>query len=359
LLFVLSGGTLHCTPSHAEQIAFLQSLQRLFEEGEFAATYKFALLLALTELAVEKGNDSGEPLSLELNEIAEKFIEIYWRQSVPYSSGLMGTKTDLLFQNNGRQAAIINKLMHLRQNFSNFSEAKRSKLWCKTIRYTSRLLQEMPLWRLQTMRREHVAFLYRNELYNNAITLLPGVTFNLRKFYGLVQHLVRSAWIGHIRANSANTFILGGASDLERFLFGSDRNLLLNVQPVLRDIQENRCFYCHGLIRKQPEVDHFIPWSRYPRDLGHNFVLAHHSCNRDKSDLLAAPVHLKAWHDRNQKHGQNISSVLSPEGFICDLHAIKQVASWAYESAYTAASQVWRGIGDVIPIDDSYKAIFS
>ena len=26
-------------------------------------------------------------------------------------------------------------------------------------------------------------------------------------------------------------------------------------------------------------VDHFIAWSRYPVDLGHNLVLAHNGCN--------------------------------------------------------------------------------
>jgi hypothetical protein len=35
-------------------------------------------------------------------------------------------------------------------------------------------------------------------------------------------------------------------------------------------------------------VDHFIPWSRYPADLGHNFVLAHDRCINAKSDYLAA-----------------------------------------------------------------------
>ena len=34
-------------------------------------------------------------------------------------------------------------------------------------------------------------------------------------------------------------------------------------------------------------VDHFISWSRYTTDLGHNFVLAHPGCNSQKSDYLA------------------------------------------------------------------------
>ena len=60
-------------PSPQEQLSFLDHIQRLFEEGEFVATYKFALLLAITELAVEHGDDSGESLDLSYVAIADKF----------------------------------------------------------------------------------------------------------------------------------------------------------------------------------------------------------------------------------------------------------------------------------------------
>jgi hypothetical protein len=34
-------------PSHAEQIVFLTRIQKVLDEGQFVATYKFALLIAL------------------------------------------------------------------------------------------------------------------------------------------------------------------------------------------------------------------------------------------------------------------------------------------------------------------------
>ncbi len=49
-------------PSPEAQLAFLAKLQRLFAEGEFTATYKFALLIALADLAVECGRDDGNAL---------------------------------------------------------------------------------------------------------------------------------------------------------------------------------------------------------------------------------------------------------------------------------------------------------
>jgi 5-methylcytosine-specific restriction endonuclease McrA len=49
-------------------------------------------------------------------------------------------------------------------------------------------------------------------------------------------------------------------------------------------------------------VDHFIPWSRYPADLGNIFVLAHNECYNAKLDYLAAEHHLVAWIKRNGDH---------------------------------------------------------
>ena len=72
-------------PSPEEQLVFLSKLQRLFAEGDFAATYKFALLIALADLAIELGNDDGEPLALTSIGIAAKFVELY-RASVAAST---------------------------------------------------------------------------------------------------------------------------------------------------------------------------------------------------------------------------------------------------------------------------------
>jgi len=82
---------------------------------------------------------------------------------------------------------------------------------------------------------------------------------------------------------------VGGATDLELFLFGGARVDLSAARAALQEMQENRCFYCGSLMRQDPHVDHFIPWSRYPRDLAQNFVLAHGACNLDKGD--------RSWRD--------------------------------------------------------------
>jgi hypothetical protein len=38
-------------PTPAEQIAFLGNIERLLSEGQFVATYKYALLIAMTAVS--------------------------------------------------------------------------------------------------------------------------------------------------------------------------------------------------------------------------------------------------------------------------------------------------------------------
>src|SRR5690242_6231069 len=91
-------------PSADEQIRFLANLQRLLDEGLFVASYKFALLLALADLSIEQGDDSGTPLQLSTEVIAEKFIQYYWRQALPYPAA---SESRVLRQNTGNQAAVL------------------------------------------------------------------------------------------------------------------------------------------------------------------------------------------------------------------------------------------------------------
>jgi hypothetical protein len=64
-------------PTPEEQVLFLRNIQRRLAEGQFVASYKFALLHALADLCVLQGDDTGAPLELKIHDIAEKFVELY------------------------------------------------------------------------------------------------------------------------------------------------------------------------------------------------------------------------------------------------------------------------------------------
>ena len=346
-------------PGPELQIEFLQKLQRIYEEGDFTATYKFALLIALAELAVERGDDTGAPLTLRIEWIAEKFAELYWPQSAPYSAGIRGTSPDVLAQNLGAQAAVVNALITYRRTAEGaLSRARGSIAWNALVRRIATVVRSQPVNFLQNVGGETVQFLYQVGPERGALTLLPGVAFCLRRFQGLVQQLSRVGWIRHIRENVRNRAIVGEAGDLEAFMFDTRRPSLEPVREVLLEFQSGACFYCNRSIRDQSAVDHFIPWSKYPRDLAHNFVLAHASCNGSKSDALPAKEHIVRWRTRNDSPlGSELGNTLAIRGFVADVVCSRTVAKWAYGQGLAIGAHAWQRGTQFERIDAHYLSV--
>ncbi len=342
-------------PTPEAQVAFLQDLQRILDEGSFVATYKFALIHALADLAVERGDDSGAALTLPTRDIAEKFIELYWRQVAPFPGGL---RAELLRQNMGRQAAIVSRVAETRSRYGDSIVDVRqdASRWDALVRSVDQTVRVMPLWRLQLVGREVREVLYRQEEGAHEITLLPGVAACFRAFHPLVLDLVEGAWSHFVRRT--NPDLLGEQADLREFLFGSERASLAVVRPILTDIQDGRCFYCmRSLAGTASDVDHFIPWWRYPTDLGHNFVLAHASCNRQKSDRLAAQPHLERWAERNRTHGPALAAEFDLRRVRHDRDASVRIARWAYGHAAGLGSLVWVRGKEVAPLGPGWKGV--
>jgi hypothetical protein len=269
-------------PTAQEQLKFLKNIQLILQSGSFSSTYKFALLISLSRLSIEKGEDEGGTLILEYTDLAEKFIELYWKQAVPYTFHEDGQL--ILNQNNGKQAAIVNRIILLRQSYSSLGLLRRdTSVWLKLLKEVAKTIKEMPVRYLQNINGQNFEFLYRLEYSNKQLTLLPQVMYCLRQFSEIIEELCQKRWIDYIRKNSTNAPILNKLPNLEQFMFEPSRNQLNAVANVLVELQECKCFYCNKSMKKGSyAVDHFIPWSMYPSDTGHNFVLADSSCNSKK-----------------------------------------------------------------------------
>jgi 5-methylcytosine-specific restriction endonuclease McrA len=197
----------------------------------------------------------------------------------------------------------------------------------------------MPLWKLQTVGEERLNFLCDNPDGGDRITLKPGVAYCLWAYYELLRDMVQAAWVRFIQRLNAK--MLGNVTDLGTFLFGQERGSLEAYRPILMDVQHGACLYCGKTLRKQTQVDHFIPWSRYLADLGQNSVLAHRQCNHAKSDYLAAEKHLAAWSERNVLHREELQARLRAADLPCDWLASVQIATWVYTQTERANGQVW------------------
>ena len=338
---------------------FLGKLQRLFTESDFTATYKFALLIALADLAVELGADDGEELMVSIRQIAEQFIQIYWRQALPYGTGRCNTSPGILAQNNGVQAAVVSTIVAFRtQHGAGTPQLARAlPEYPALLGAVAQTVSAQPLNYLQNFGGMTDAFLYERAGAGQ-VRLKPGITYCLRRFQPMVQQLARSHWVEHIKRNRRNTGILGQADDLEDFLFSASRQSLIAMGQGLRKLDGGKCFYCAQALT-EVDVDHFVPFSQYPRDLAHNFVLAHPRCNRSKSDTLAAGPHLERWLERIGRHADAIGEIGMTAGMLADAQVSRKIAAWGYTSAIARGGSAWHEPGSYEAIDQRYSAYFS
>ena len=335
------------------QIQFLVNFQRLLDEGKFTASYKFALLLALADLAVELGDDSAEGLDLPTRKIAEKFIQYYWRQALPYPQA--ASSPTVLKQNTGKPATVLRMIIETQRDVGPSVAHVRSErmVWHRILNDVDQTVRVMPLWKLQMIGGETADFLYENRGRGRTIRLRPGVSFCLRKFHSLISDLVRGAWVRFVRRT--NQSILGTMTDLADFLFGVERSQLGSVRPILRELQRGECFYCRKSISSgSGHIDHFIPWARYAVDLGHNFVLSHGSCNSAKGDRIASQRHLDRWIDRNLNQGAQVDQLLGDQSVVCDLHTSWRITHWAYLNTASAQGLVWEKRDEMVALGEGW-----
>jgi len=339
----------------SDQIRFLLNVQRLLTEGQFTATYKFALLMALADLSIERGDNGGEPLDLPAESIAEKFIEYYWRQAVPFLG------QGVLSQNKGRQPVVITLLARARDRHGdNLASAKRdSRAWRTLVVAVTRNIRQMPLRYLQNVGGGSLPFFYdqpKGTMAPATIRLRAGVAFCFRQFHELIAELVRGAWVRWV--HQQNLSLIGEKQDLHAFLFGTARSNLGTVRVTLQGIQTS-CFYCRRSFGALPVVDHFIPWVLYPLDLGHNFVLAHGECNSQKRDLLPAEEHLAAWTDRNRRLGEELQIAFDQKGVLHNLLSTVSIATWAYSRAAANGGLTWRARNEVMTLGGRWSSLLA
>lgn len=343
-------------PSADDQVRFLREVQALLEDGEFVATYKYALLIALADLAVESGVTDDRPLEVSVRSIPEKFIEYYWQQSAPFMGG---DATRVLQQNTGRQAAVMSELMRLRADgFASLAQLRAdTRVWRQAVGKVARIIRMMPLFRLQHIGGTLRTFLYPHRLHDDAVILGDGVAYCLRQFHTLITGLARDRWVSMVRQLRDNLYLVGQAQDIERFMFGTGREPIRQHLDLLTELQHGYCLYCQGQLAKaHTHVDHFVPWSLHRCDALPNLVAAHAGCNLAKGGWLAAEPHLERWSERNEREGVDRDADLAPP--LPEQRArVVAIARWAYDRAYEFGLPTWVRGRETVSLSASYRAL--
>lgn len=311
--------------SPLDTVAFAEKILALLEEGKRSSTYKFATLLALVELCFEKTKpDGGPPDFVTTRELAEKVVEIYWCQAVPYRD------TRVLEQNQGPvlgregpvSAKIVRDIARLRGEHAALTlhelRARNRPALERVVREVEQTLIQMPLPKLQRMGRADQRFLYEigwgddvrqgtwseTRGFDNRIMFVEGAARNLVRLSSLLRPLIQRRW-------AAKVAELNGleSDELETFLFGVNRTALGRVLRPLLDLQSGRCFYCDKRVGSAAHVDHFIPWSRHADDGLDNLVIADDRCNIAKRNFLAGLRHRERWLERGVARSRELEAI--------------------------------------------------
>ncbi len=226
--------------NHPEVINFAERTLVMLDEGSFSSTYKFAVLLGLMDVCIERTSHTGDtPDVITTWQLAERVAALYWRQTSPLD---FENNANPLNQNTGTQAAFVSLIFKFQEqyNLSPFSPISKAlsttKHYSNLIRKVEWKLIEMPLPKLQRVAGHDNNFIYSigwsddirkscvfkaNGEYNdfdNRIFLKPGVGNYFVLLNTLLRPLIYRKWCSMIaRINHLND------SKLEDHLFGVQR----------------------------------------------------------------------------------------------------------------------------------------
>lgn len=296
---------------------FLESIQQLVLANKLNSTYKLALIMAVTNCALEVPC-AGGVCEIPYTALAREFLRIYWPQRLPYEPdrGSGASPKGVLRQSTNPGNIVILSLIEEFEHAAGlpghrrmtFQQAVRLPGFPKLVREcTERVVRKNPLSYL-----EGFEFLFKKDEPRRQIVLDFSIAQLLRRFHPLILELVQSRWEAKLRAIPANAALLSEGADgsLRDFLFYPERSeTLAGIKKILTQAvpeAPRRCFYCGKPLKPGFHADHFLPYSRFAHTRTLNFVFACGHCNCSKSDHLASWSHVEHWIDRNETHAKAI-----------------------------------------------------
>jgi hypothetical protein len=120
------------------ELEFVRKLQRLLAEGDFTATYKFALLNALADLSVESEAAADGSLCVPIAAIAEKFVEYYWPQASLPRHRRPGRRASA---EQPDSATVISTLIERQQSHAALGTARAARSWRGLVQSVARTIR--------------------------------------------------------------------------------------------------------------------------------------------------------------------------------------------------------------------------
>lgn len=340
---------------------FGQRLLSLLDTGSFTTSYKYATLLALIdEVLATVGADGAPPTHVSGRAIGRRVLALYWPQSRPFSEAGPLRQSNVAGDVVSKIAALRLELgiaehvglEQARMVHPRVIDSLERSVEDTVLRYPLPLLQRFGSGAATAQ--EH-RFIYEYAWQpatlpkHDQLTLVDGAGSAVAALSGMIRPVIEREWLRFVARRNTDEL---DEFRVERFLFGADRVALASVRVPLLDHQRGCCFYC-----RKPggpwEVDHFIPWARWPDDGLDNLVVAHSSCNNDKRASLASVAHLSRWWSRVDEDTQlfremgELAAAMSwPRNFQATAGAAR--ALYLYQPS---GAMLWTGKGIVEPLD--------
>ncbi len=146
-------------------VGFGEKLLSILDRGSFTATYKYAVLLGLLDLALEKtSRDGAPPTSVTTTELAEAVVGIYWPHTRIYPDSQLRLAQNLPQKGKRPDPEIIRGIVDIQRSHPAATTAHRARTkapdaWASLLREVEWKLVEMPLPRLQVVGQSEVPFL--------------------------------------------------------------------------------------------------------------------------------------------------------------------------------------------------------
>lgn len=317
-----------------------ERLLQVIDEGRRVATYKLALLMALIDASATNSDEHGRaPKELHTRLIARHVLGLY----LPHARAYLGSgqaEPVTLRQITNRSSAVMNAVLRLHLVAENGGHRSLAAVelhypqeFAACLDEVERTFARFPILRLQVVGAEYRPFLYDVD-WGESVSLRalhadgggmvrfrPGAGDQLLRLAPLLRPLIELHWVRMVAA--LNGLDVEGER-LRDHLFGPTRATFPpRLRAGLRELQDDRCFYCDQRLTTRADIDHFIPWSRWPNDTIENLVVAD-ACNGHKSDHLAASDHARRWADRLHHHRADLEQIASSATWSSD--AIRTVA---------------------------------
>ena len=351
-------------------ISFAEEVMNLVQRTRTVSTYKYAVLLGMIDLCIERRvrhGDDGE--SITTRQLAEKVTELYWPQTLPYK----GDGDVPLKQSSGSHTRVIKLITDFKATLSDSSitcfkarddSPDRFKKLLDEIEWT---LIKMPLPKLQRLDQHVTEILYSitwdDDIYpgpvnryqagkegsgfDNVIRFKPDVPGNLVALSALLRPLIHTLWATQVSRFNKRRL---EESQLQDYLFGAKRISLKPVKTEIKKLCGEKCFYCGEPLPQSYEIDHFIPWARYPDNGILNLVAADRTCNGNKSDFVASVEHLEKWMKYTTDKSSRLEEIAKKKKWEHNPEKTLGVAKSIY-SGLSGDALLWRGVDDFTRAD--------